>query len=441
MKNAFLDMTREKSVGFFGLGRSNAALIRLMGEECEITLRSDGRILPEDIPKGAKIRRIYEGREAASEIDEDILVFSPSVRRDRQELLSALGRGCVFTSDFEIFLRYNEKPVYLITGSDGKTTTTTLISQILGYPAIGNIGEAMTPHLEDNAEGFAVEASSFMLEYAHPKSRRAAITSLTENHLNWHYTADAYREAKLRAILGAEEAVITADSPMLTEGVLPKKVFAVCGASAETESVARRLSAELCYTTDGKYITKNGRRIIAIGDLCRQEKYNIKNYMTSLAMTAGIADEDRAAEIIRRFGGIPHRGEHLGKIAGISFINSSIDTTPERTIATLEGLPEGLIILLGGRDKGLSRARLFELIKRRGDRVIAFGEAEERIAAELGDGCIRARGGLASATKKAAEISRGGDTVLLSPAATSYDEFRSFEERGDMFKELVLQLF
>ena len=434
-------MTAGKRIGFFGLGRSNAALLRLIGDRGDVTLRSDGKIRREDIPEGARVSRIFEGDEAFTEIAEDILIFSPSVRRDRQELLSALGRGCVFTSDFEIFQKYCEKPQLLVTGSDGKTTTTTLISRITGYPAIGNIGEAMTPHLTDSGEGYAVEASSFMLEYAHPKSRRAAITSLTENHLNWHYTMDAYREAKIRAIDGAEEAVITADSPLLLEGRLPRKVFAVCGASAETEAVARRLSAELCYTTDGKFIMENGRRILAISDLRRQEKYNIKNYMTALAMTKGIADEDRAKEVIRSFGGIPHRGERVGIFSGIEFINSSIDTTPERTMATLADLPYGVIILLGGRDKGLSLFALSALIKRRGDRVIAYGEAEERIAAELGSLCIRAGGGLSSAVKKAAEISRSGDTVLLSPAATSYDEFQSFEERGDRFKELILQHF
>ena len=441
MNNPFLEMTEGRKVGFFGLGRSNAALLRLIGDSSEVTLRSDGVIRPEDIPEGAKIGRIYEERDALRDVDEDILIFSPSVRRDRQELLSAFERGCAFTSDFEIFLRYNKKPLYLVTGSDGKTTTTTLISRILGFPAIGNIGEAMTPHLTDSAEGYVVEASSFMLEYGRPISRRAAITSLTENHLNWHHTMDAYREAKMKAIHGTEEAVITADSPLLFDGELPKKVFAVCGTDGQAERIARRLSAELYYSTEGSYITENGRRLISTESLVRKEKYNLKNYLTALSMTAGISDRERALSVIEGFGGIPHRGERLGKFSGIEFINSSIDTTPERTMATLADLPEGIIILLGGRDKGLELSSLSALIRGRGDRAIAFGEAEEKIAAALGDGCIRAGGGLDAAIKKAAEIASVGDTVLLSPAATSYDEFQSFEERGEAFRRLIKQIF
>ena len=441
MKSGFIRELQVGSVGFFGLGRSNAALMRMMGEDTRMILRSDEMVDRENLPDGVKVAEIYQGREACENIRENTLVFSPSVRRDRQELLSALGRGAVFTSDFEIFLRYNKKLLFLVTGSDGKTTTTTLISRILGFPAIGNIGEPMTPHLEDSAVGFAVEASSFMLEYAHPKSRRAAITSLTENHLNWHYTMSDYRRVKLRALEGADEAVISADSPLLFEGDLPKNIFAVCGINGQEEEVARRMTAEICYSLEDGYITKNGQRILPTQDLRRREKYNIKNYLTALAMTVGFAPEDRALEVIRDFGGIPHRGERLGKISGIELINSSIDTTPERTMSTLRDMPEGIIILLGGRDKGLDLSALFALINKRGDRVIAFGEAEDKFAAIFGERCIKAHGGLGRAVARAAEISRVGDTVLLSPGATSYDEFRSFENRGDEFKRLVKQTF
>ena len=164
-------------------------------------------------------------------------------------------------------------------------------------------------------------------------------------------------------------------------------------------------------------------------------------YLNALAMTDGFANEDRALEVIRQFGGIPHRGERLGNFSGVEFINSSIDTTPSRTMATLSGLPEGVIILLGGRDKGLDYSALSALIARRGDRAIAFGEAEEMIAEAMGSRCVRAHGGLALAVRKAREMASVGDTVLLSPGATSYDEFQSFEERGEDFKRLISQGF
>ena len=440
MAGSILEGMPGGTVGFFGLGRSNLALMRMMSDRSKIILRSDQKIRQDDIPRDVKIAEIFDGDDAAKHIREDFLVFSPSVRRDRSEFSNAARRGCVFTSDFEIFLAGNEKPLFLVTGSDGKTTTTTLISLILGIPAIGNIGEPMTPHLFDGADAFAVEASSFMLEYAAPKSRRGAITSLTENHLNWHHNLADYKRAKLRAIEGAEEAVITADSHLLTVEDLPKKVFAVCGADGGELVLSRRLSAELCYSVKDGYILKNGRRIIATSDLLRNEKYNLKNYLTALAMTDGFVAEDRAIEVIRSFGGVAHRGERLGQINGIEFINSSIDTTPARCAATLEDLPEGIIILLGGRDKGLDFTSLGEIIKRRGDRAIAFGEAEEKIASAI-EGCLKAGGGLREAVTFAAKIARDKDTVLLSPAATSFDEFSGFEERGEAFKSLVFQVF
>jgi UDP-N-acetylmuramoylalanine--D-glutamate ligase len=250
-----------------------------------------------------------------------------------------------------------------------------------------------------------------------------------------------YRRAKLHALEGADEAVISADSPLLFEGKLPKNIFAVCGTHGQAEEVARRLSAEVYYSAEDGYITKNGQRILPTQDLRRREKYNIKNYLTALALTVGFAPEERALEIIRDFGGIPHRGERFDKISGIEFINSSIDTTPERTMSTLREMPEGIIILLGGRDKGLDLSALSALINKRGDRVIAFGEAEDKFAYVFGKRCIKACGGLRCAVAKAAEIARVGDTVLLSPGATSYDEFRSFEIRGNEFKRLVKQTF
>ena len=442
MINSFLKSAEGRRIGFFGIGRSNTALINLLpGSGAEIILRSDGKIDRAVFSGRVKISKAYEGRDAARDIREDFLIFSPSVRRDRQEFLSALGRGCVFSSDFELFLKYNQKPIFLVTGSDGKTTTTTLISRILGFPAIGNIGEPMTPRLDDEAEGFAVEASSFMLEYARPKSRRAALTSLTENHLNWHYTLADYKRAKLMAIYGADEAVISSDSPLISEVDLPKSVFAVCGIERGTERMASSLRAEICCTVDEGYITKNGRRLIHRSELLRGEEYNVKNYLTALSMTAGFADEDDAISAIKGFGGIPHRGERLGKISGIEFINSSIDTTPARTEATLRDMPEGIIILMGGRDKGLDFSTLSALLKKRGDRVIAFGEAEEKILSAMGEISIPTGGGLSEAISRAAEIARQNDTVILSPAATSYDEFQNVEDRGHRFKELVLQLF
>ena len=453
MKNPFLELTRGRVVGFFGIGKSNLALLAMLaGTGVPVILRSDKEIRREILPEGLNLVGIFEGDAAARDIREDLLIFSPSVRRDRAEFLAAKQRGCIFTSDFEIFLRYNEKPIFLVTGSDGKSTTTTLAASMLGsdFPAIGNLGVPMTEALNIDARGYVIEASSFMLEYARPAARRAVLTSLSENHLDWHGSFEDYKAAKIGAIKGACEAVISADSPAIFDAFSDKEmyakkmhdegkeIFAVCSQNFSEDELKRSFRAKVYYSISGGYILRNGERIFHLSEAYRREDFNIKNYMNALALTDGFADEERRLELIRGFRGLAHRCEIFAEIWGVKFINSSIDTSPERTISTLQSLPRGLIILLGGRDKNLSFAPLAALISARGDLPIIYGEAREKIAIAFGAYPHICREFFREAVEIAKKNARPGDTVLLSPAAASYDEFSSFEERGDSFKSLIL---
>ena len=453
MKNPFLELTRGRVVGFFGIGKSNLALLTMRaGTGVPVILRSDKKFRREILPEGLNLVGIFEGDAAARDIREDLLIFSPSVRRDRAEFLAAKQRGCVFTSDFEIFLRYNEKPIFLVTGSDGKSTTTTLTSAMLGadFPAIGNLGVPMTEALNMDARGYVIEASSFMLEYARPAARRAVLTSLSENHLDWHGSFEDYKAAKIGAIKGACEAVISADSPAIFDAFSGKKmytkkmhdegteIFAVCSQNFSEDELKRSFRAKVYYSISGGYIVRNGERIFRLSEAYRREDFNIKNYMNALALTDEFADEDRRRELIRGFRGLAHRCEIFAEIGGVKFINSSIDTSPERTISTLQSLPRGLIILLGGRDKNLSFAPLAALISARGDLPIIYGEAREKISQAFGGYPHICRKFFHEAVEIAKKNAKPGATVLLSPAAASYDEFSSFEERGDSFKSLIL---
>lgn len=453
MKNPFLELTRGRVVGFFGIGKSNLALLTMLaGTGVPVILRSDKEIQREILPEGLNLVGIFEGDAAARDIREDLLIFSPSVRRDRAEFLAAKQRGCVLTSDFEIFLRYNEKPIFLVTGSDGKSTTTTLAASMLGadFPAIGNLGVPMTEALNMDARGYVIEASSFMLEYARPAARRAVLTSLSENHLDWHGSFEDYKIAKIGAIKGACEAVISADSPAIFDAFSDKEmyakkmhdegkeIFAVCSQNFSEDELKRSFRAKVYYSISDGYIVRNGERIFRLSEAYRREDFNIKNYMNALALTDGFADEERRRELIRGFRGLAHRCEIFAEIGGVKFINSSIDTSPERTISTLQSLPHGLIILLGGRDKNLSFAPLAALISARGDRPIIYGEAREKIALAFDTYPHICREFFREAVEIAKVSARPGDTVLLSPAAASYDEFSSFEERGNSFKSLIL---
>ena len=440
MKNLLLDLVHGRRVGFFGIGKSNLTLISMLSDTgVPITLRSDKKIKRDVLPRGLNIYGIFENSCAVRDISEDLLIFSPSVRRDRPEFLAAKAQGCEFLSDFEIFLRYNEKPIFLVTGSDGKSTTTYLASKMLGddFPAIGNIGSPCVEALNLVALGFVIEASSFMLEYGNPRARRAVLTSLSENHLDWHGNFANYIKTKINAIKSAEEAVISADSPAVFEAFKGKKIYAVCSLNFSENQLKKHFQAEAYFSVDKGFIMRNGRRIFPISEAYRKEEFNLKNYLNALALTDGFASEEHCFEVIRSFRGLPHRCEIFAEHQGIKFINSSIDTSPERTISTLKNMPRGIIILLGGKDKGLDFSILTKLISARGDRAIIYGENREKIVAAFGDYPKSLAENFQCATETAIKIANPGDTVLLSPASASYDEFSNFEERGNAFKDLV----
>ena len=448
MINPLLSFTENKRIGFFGIGKSNLAIIeKIAKQNSEITIRSDGKIDKDALPHHLSSARIFEGDHSCDNIDEDVIFFSPSVRRDRRELLCALGRGVQFTSDIEFFIAHNENPLFTVTGSDGKTTTATLAARILSGDEcpilpIGNIGDPACNHLLSKNTKFVLEASSFMLEYAAPTAKRAVITSLTPEHLSWHYGYDGYKNAKARAFQNADETVISADSPDLLDMFSGKDFFAVTGANYNFQKTRGLAKAQFYYCVEKDCITENGRAVININELKRNEIFNIKCYLSALALTKGYADEDRAIEVIRGFSGIEHRGEIFLEKNGIRFINSSIDTSPQRTAETLFGVSGNIILLLGGRSKGLDYTPLQRAVNDRNVKaIILFGEARDEIYSNV---CSKEKiltESLNDAIKTAINVAIAGDTILLSPSATSYDEFSSFEERGMFFKNQVFSSF
>lgn len=528
MCGAFLDFTKGKRIGFFGIGKTNLALLaELSGSDREIVLRSDGKIDRKALPDGVRIAGIFEGCDSCRMIDEDVLIFSPSVRRDRQELLRALGRGTIFTSDTEIFLKYNTAPLFLVSGTDGKTTTAALAASMLSDGgscernvkndftdgeenellceekikikddkengtfcakkvkkdfanhkenelfcerkvnncfhnlgknrdhrqggralAVGNIGRAATPALDLEIDYFVMEASSFSLEYCSPRSVRAALTSLSPDHLSWHGGYDMYKRAKLHAIERTEGAVISLDSadllellPSVTSVIRGRMPFALTSTRYSQDKMARICKADFYYSLEGGYICENGHRLIGVSELLRSEEFVIRCAMNALALTRGYTDTAHALSVIRSFGGVEHRGELFLWQGGIKFINSSIDTSPTRSATTLSSFKYPIILLLGGMDKGLDAAVLREAMRGKVRYAVFFGKDGQTISEKLDCEMPRAVfATLAEAAEFAVKIAKCGDTVLLSPSAASYDEFSDFEERGRAFKNIVLRL-
>lgn len=426
-----------KSVGLFGLGRSNLAVLDLLPEGTPVTLRSDGKIDRGAIPSGLKIKAILEGAEALENIDEDMLILSPSVRRERPEIALALKSGRRVTSDAELFFEKVGAPVYAVSGSDGKSTVATLTSLLLdeGTALCGNIGVPMLRALSGDSSRYVTELSSFMLRYLSPDCERAVLTNVTENHLDWHADFEEYLAAKLGIYKNAREPVLNFDDATVREN-MTVGVFAAVSDEADFSTLKKAVRAEVYYTAEGGYIKRCGEPYIEISSVKRRERHSIKNLLLALAMADGSHTDAR--RVATEFGGLPHRCEVVMTHGGITYINSSIDTSPARCRTTLSAQGAPTVVILGGRGKGVPFDGIREPLMQIGRGVVLYGECREEIERVLPEGLpTRHADTMDEAVRLAAGLARQGDTVLLSPAATSYDRYKSFEERGEDFKKSV----
>ncbi len=437
------ELSGVKRISFFGLGKSNLSLLNTLPlDGIAVRIRSEKPIDEELLPKSPKIESVYIGERAFSDIDEELIVTSPSLRRERRELCEAAARGVRFTSDAELFFSQGDlRPVIGITGSDGKSTTATLVfemlSRVKNTALIGNIGAPMYESLSTGAECFVAELSSFMLRYLKTRLECAAITSLSPNHLNWHSSLSEYKETKLSILDGAKRAVLSADSPLLPI----RSAFALTGTKFDYETLKNCTKCEYYFTYRDGFIERNGERLVSADSFLRKEGYYIKNCLTALAVCEGVVPLRDRLEVISSFGGLRHRCEKFLCAGGIDFIDSSIDTSPERCRATLESVEGPVLLILGGRGKGASYAELAAAIEGKVRTVVATGEDADKIYKELGGVVSVLRAPLFhDAVSRAVALARCGDAVLLSPAATSYDAFSSFEERGREFKKIVSSL-
>ena len=430
-----------RSVGFLGLGRSSLALAELLPKDIKITLRTEGRVETHSLPKRLKEAKILEGLNAFSSVDEDVLFLSPSVRRERRELDEARAKGVTLSSDLELFLSEFRGLAFAVSGSDGKSTTATLTALMLSekfdkISAVGNIGIPFCRAMRQSAA--VLELSSFNLRYAVPCAKRAAITNVTPNHLNWHTDFEEYKSTKLSLLDAAEESVISADDGILAEYSKEKDLFAVTSTRRSLDELKRSFKAELYFTADDNYLYRCGEPIIQIRNLKRRESHNIKNLLTALALADGYVSREHLLKEAYSFDGLAHRCEEIACANGIRYINSSIDTTPYRTAQTISALEKDVIVVLGGRSKGCDFAALRDSLSKRVKLAVITGECKDEIASAIKGVCdIAMTDGFEDAVLYGASVAREGDTLLLSPAATSFDSFSSFEERGEKFKEII----
>ena len=436
-----------RGAGFFGLGKSNLALLNHLKKSfpsIRCILRSDSKVTDLNLKK--RFDAIYEGERAAADIREDILFLSPTVRRERAKLNEFQKRGGILSSEAEFFFANSDAKKLVITGSDGKSTTATLCSHLLSSlygsaPAMGNIGIPMAQYVESPISHAVVELSSFQLNYFRPLCKRALITNITPNHLDWHSSFEEYKAAKENALIHAEERIFNADCSFSRELADKYGAFSAYSASIGYNELKSAVKSEHYVYLENGYITRDGEKILDTGAVISQSKHDITNFIAAAALCTGEPITDAIYELARSFTGLRHRREFFGEFGGVRYYDSSIDSTPQRTATTLESFSERVIIILGGKSKGLDYGILPSILSEKAKIIILTGASAPEIEEALKKSDLTIPIYLAPKFEDAAELSArlasSGDSVLLSPASTSYDRFLNFEERGEYFKKII----
>lgn len=389
----------------------------------------------------------------------DLVCLSGGVPLTLPIIIEAQKRGMQTSNDSQIFMESVKAPVIAITGSAGKTTTTTLVGR-MAKAAVGsdkkvwvggNIGLPLIEFLDEiqPQDLVILELSSFQLEQMTHSPHIAAVLNITPNHLDRHGTMEAYTAAKARILQFQKEndiAVLDREdkgSWQLRDQVRGKLVSFGLHPPVDGETGV--------YMEDGYVkLQENDQVFVVLPETSIQLKgeHNLMNVLAACAISnaAGISF-DAMARGVEDFLGVEHRLEIVRSLHGVTWINDSIATAPERTMAALRSFNEPLVLLLGGRDKCLPWDELAEMIHDRVDHVILFGEAADKIAEAIGSprsgGClvdVQKASDFEDALQRTAKTARENDIVLLSPGCTSYDAFKDYEERGNYFKKWVNSL-
>ena len=436
------------SVGVFGLGESNRGVIEYINKTnptVSLTVRSDTDL---DLGTLKEAKRLFSKKDALSEITEDLLFLSPSVKRSRTEIVAAQKRGVIISSDADMFFALTKKAPICVTGSDGKSTTTYLISKALsnsGIPAVpcGNFGKSLCSVLDTDLFPIA-ELSSFQLSYIKPISAVSVITNVTPNHLNWHSSFDEYIEAKMNITYGAEKIVFDCDGEAISKRLSDVRVFCKTSIQRSFNQLNQLGGAENYLTYSDNVIYLNGSPFLDVSHAKRKENYNIRNYLLTTATCMSLCAENDIKEAFINFSGLKHRAELFFEQDGIKYVDSSIDSSPERTIKTLYAIEGKKVVIIGGVGKGLPLDRLADLLPSLSLGAVLLGELGLQLSELLKSRLNHYRFTLAydmtDAVYKAKKMLDGPGTVILSPAATSFDLYKNFKERGDNFKTVVKNL-
>lgn len=457
--NTFFDNIKGKRVCFVGIGTSNLPLIEMFSKKGAIVSACDRKSFDELGGNGIRAREagaeLILGENYLENIDTDILFRSPGTPFYKPELESLKSKGVIVTSEMEVFFDLCPCKIIAITGSDGKTTTTSIIAEMLKKQGKkvhlgGNIGTPLLPIVENiEVEDYAVvELSSFQLISMRKSPDVAVVTNLAPNHLDIHKDMEEYVNSKKNIVLhqnAFSKAVLNLDneiSDSFTNDVRGK--LAKFSRKSSVENGAYLKNSKIIYNDYG-----NETEIMDIKDIKIPGMHNVENYLAAISAVWGIVDINAIVEVAKEFGGVAHRAEFVRDLDGVRYYNDSIASSPTRTASgTLSLYDEKIIIIAGGYDKHIPYEPLAPVICDKVKVLILMGDTAEKIETAVKNAnnyiennpVIFNVNNMEEAVQKARENSVRGDIVSLSPASASFGLYRNFEERGNHFKELVNNL-
>jgi UDP-N-acetylmuramoylalanine--D-glutamate ligase len=439
-----------KRVLVVGLGKSGVAsalFMKKQGARVTVSDTKSGDELRNEIPvlldngitveTGGHGERTFRGQ--------DLIVVSPGVPVDTPLLVQARSLGETVIGEIELAAQFLPGPIVGITGSNGKTTTTTLTGEIMrasGLPALvgGNIGTPAISLIERAKPGAVIvlEISSFQLETVQTfRPKAAVVLNVTPDHLDRHRTFEIYADAKARIFENQQQtdfAVLNADDPTCV--AMAKKTRAQVfwfSRQKEVESGA--------WVRDGNVVFRdsNGQReILQVSEIPLKGAHNLENVLA--AVSAGVlmgCAPEKIRQAVHDFKAVEHRLEFVASIRGVDYYNDSKATNVDATIKALESFPANIHLILGGKDKGSDYTVLNDLLRKRVKRVYTIGAAAPKIESQIKAPEVIHAETLENAIRQANAAAQAGDIVLLAPACASFDQFKSYEHRGKVFKDVV----
>ena len=451
----YIESLRHKTVAVIGVGVSNTPLLELLLAEGIRVTACDKRSREQMGEQAEHLEQLgcelHLGADYLKDLDADVIFRTPGLRPDVPEIAACVDRGAVLTSEMEVFFEVCPCTIIAVTGSDGKTTTTTIIAELLKAAGKrvwvgGNIGHPLLCEADGMlATDYAVlELSSFQLMTMKHSPHIAVVTNLAPNHLDVHRDMAEYVAAKeniFRHQSGEDVAVFNADNDITAE-------------QSRRAPGRARLFSRQDEVADGVFlrgediVCRSGgheRVVMTTGDIKIPGVHNVENYMAAIAAVDGLVPDEVIRDFAREFGGVEHRIELVRTYRGVRYYNDSIASSPSRTIAGLRSFHEKVILIAGGYDKHIPFDVLGPEIVEHVKLLVLCGATADKIRAavenaagyEPGKPEIRDVTPFTAAVEAARDRAQPGDVVTLSPACAAFDQFKNFAERGKFFKSIV----